>query len=90
MIADRQAAIAAYKMKFGVAIATTDLDQAVYIWIKVVEWQKEERDKPASRQAEEDKAKATIVHENLVKSLSQKRTFVELEDAPIDFKADSK
>ena len=90
MIADRQAAIAAYKMQSGVAIATTDLDQAVDMWIEVVERWKEERDKPVSSQAEEDKAKAAIVRENLVRSLSQKRTFVELEDAPIDFKADSK
>jgi len=43
-VADRQADIAAHKMQSGVAIATTDLDQAVDIWIEVVERRKEERD----------------------------------------------
>ena len=90
MIADRQAAITAYKMPSEVAITTTDLDQAVDIWIEVVECQKEEKDKPVSSQAKVDNAKTAIVRENPVKSLSQKRTFVDLEDAPIDLKADSK
>ena len=56
----------------------------------MVKCRKEERDTPISSQVDKGKAKAAIVRENLVKSLSQKRTFVELEDALIDFKADSK
>jgi len=92
IVADRQAAIAAHKMQSGVAIATTDLDQAVDIWIEVVERRKEERDsaRATSTQAEEERIKAEEVRESMVKSLSEKRTFEEVEDAGIDFMSDSK
>ena len=80
MIADRQAAIARQKLQSGVAIAATDLDQAVDLWIELAERRKMEREsKPTiSAQAEEEKERAAIIRENLVKTLSDKRTFQEV------------
>ena len=68
MIADRQATIDAHKLQSGVAIASMDLDQAVDMWIELVERRKTERElkSTVSTHAEEEKEKAAIVRESLV------------------------
>ena len=79
MVADRGAALAAQKLQSGVAISSTDLDQAIDLWIELMERRKQEKEKEKpSSQVEEGKAKAAIWRENLVKTLSEKRTFQEV------------
>jgi len=92
IVADRQAAIATHQMQSGVAVATTDLDQVTDIWIEVVQRREEKKKsiRATSTQAEEERVKAEVIRENLVKSLSQKYTFEEVENAGIDFTTDSK
>ncbi|RPB27108.1 hypothetical protein L211DRAFT_846659 [Terfezia boudieri ATCC MYA-4762] len=82
LITEREAVIRAHKLQSGVAVAApTDLDQALDEWMEIIERRNEERKGQEADDIKREKAASEIKRENLLHTLSKKRTFNAVMDA---------
>ena len=92
LVADRKAALRAKVRLSGVAMtAPTDFEQGLDIWIELVDRRQEGKKKKNAEviQVKEEKEQAELQRENLLKSLSEKRSFEEVVEAIEDTESDS-
>ena len=76
LITERQAVIRAHKLESGVAVVSpTDLYQALDEWIEIIERRNGERKGQETDDIKKEKAEYEIKRENLLHTISKKRTF---------------